>query len=240
MGFLVDFITRLLMITTSFSGHSYNLNDKSEIEKVTATDANLMKALSTQIRSFVASDLPLTISIGSTPSIFGLTNQDVLGIATEDNCIWEIHPGNYTFYDRQQEWTGSCSIDRSIPTFVACRIMARVIGHYPDRNIMIVDAGSTALTKDNAPQGGFAEIDGFPGLECFSVSQEVSRIRSKCSEEELPYGELPLGSIIFLKPNHSCLSAACFEQFYVIENEKDYFNQLDEVVEKWVPVKGWS
>jgi D-serine deaminase-like pyridoxal phosphate-dependent protein len=55
--------------------------------------------------------------------------------------------GNYLFYDRQQMATGAATEDDC-----AGLVLARVVSHYPDRNRVIVDAGSLALSKDTAPQ----------------------------------------------------------------------------------------
>jgi D-serine deaminase-like pyridoxal phosphate-dependent protein len=48
----------------------------------------------------------------------------------------QIHPGNYCLYDRQQVASGSCTLDQ-----VACYVITRVIGVYPLRNSLLIDAG---------------------------------------------------------------------------------------------------
>lgn len=148
----------------------------------------------------------------------------------------EIHPGNYTLYDRQQLWTGACS-DR---TKVAGRVVATVIGHYEDRNTILLDAGALALTKDTSPQGGVCEITGFPELECFGMSQEVIKVRPRDREIEFPFAKLPIGSTVCLLPNHSCLSAACFAEYYIIDDPTCSFAPEEPVVEVWTPAKYFS
>jgi D-serine deaminase-like pyridoxal phosphate-dependent protein len=230
-----------LPLSYIYSGHAYDLNDKAEIKNVCKSDVAQMAQLYRNIRAFLPSDQSLTISIGSTPSIFGFEGESALPFFQEEGCQWEIHPGNYTLFDRQQEWSGSCSADFN--TKVACRVMARVIGHYPDRNTLIIDAGATALTKDSSPQGQVAQLDGFPNLECYAMSQEAIRVRPKQEQtqnETIPFDELPLGSIVFLKPNHSCLAAACFDQYHIVNGEDGSFQSTDAVIDNWTPVKGWS
>ena len=65
----------------------------------------------------------LEISVGSTPSAFSHEKIDI-----PNN--FEIHPGNYVFFDRQQLYTGVCESEHS----VAGLVLTRVIGHYKDSN----------------------------------------------------------------------------------------------------------
>ena len=171
----------------------------------------------------------LVVSVGSTPSLYQL-NSD----CNIPNL--EIHPGNYTLFDRQQLWANVCT-----EADVAGRVLARVIGHYPDRNGIMLDAGATALTKETTPQGGYGSICGFPDLECFKMSQEVmlARPRNGSNFCRLPYEKLPLGSVLSILPNHSCLAAAYFDKYHVIDDTTNSFSSKEEVVETWIPAKFW-
>lgn len=159
----------------------------------------------------------IVISVGSTPSLSHHRNDGSI-------ANLEIHPGNYTFFDRQQLWTGACRDRRDI----ACRVIATVIGVYPDR--FLLDAGATALTKDETPQGGKCEIDGYPDVECYAMSQEVIKARP-------PVPGLPIGSLVKLIPNHSCLAAACFDRYFVIDDPSGSFSEESEILCEWIPVK---
>ena len=167
----------------------------------------------------------LTISVGSTPSVFHHTNG-----ANLPNM--EIHPGNYTLFDRQQMWTGACGEND-----VAGRVIARIVGHYEDRDTIMVDAGATALTKEQTPQGEVFAVGGHPELECYKMSQEVSLIRHKDPEVPFPFSSFPLDSVVDLLPNHSCLAAACFDRYFVIHDENEVVPKDAEVLETWVPAK---
>lgn len=172
----------------------------------------------------------LDISVGSTPSMFvhkGSTNVP--------NNI-ELHPGNYVFYDRQQLYTGACANESSIAGFV----LTRVIGHYNDsaRNAIMVDAGATALTKEVTPQGDVCSVYGRPDLECYRMSQEITMIRCR-NGATFPFEDFPLGSTMILIPNHSCLSAACFDMYHIVDEHDSPFSTESEVVDTWKPVKGW-
>lgn len=166
------------------------------------------------------------MSIGSTPS--ARHHKAIDGLP---NTI-EIHPGNYTFFDRQQLWSGACT-----EADLAGRVMSRVIGHYDDRNTMMLDAGATALSKDDTPQGGVCAIGRHPELDCYKMSQEVILVRPKDPNTTFPYEQFPLGSMVTLLPNHSCLAAACFDKYHVIDDASSSFSPEQEIADEWVPAK---
>ncbi len=55
--------------------------------------------------------------------------------------------GVYVFNDLDQEYIGSCGAGD-----IALSVLASVIGHYPHRNQVLVDAGALALSKDISAQ----------------------------------------------------------------------------------------
>ena len=181
----------------------------------------------------------LCISVGSTPSLFhhtGKNNTPGLKEAIGNHSL-EIHPGNYTFYDRQQLWTGAAESERC----AAGRVASRVIGHYEDRRTIMLDAGATALTKDSSPQGDVCSVSGRPDLECYKMSQEVTLVRPRdpSASAETFFNDFPLGCVVTLVPNHSCLSAACFDRYYIIDDKDSTFAEDQGIIDEWVPVKGW-
>jgi D-serine ammonia-lyase len=184
------------------------------------------------------------ISVGSTPSFFHHNQLQEEGwkdfLHRHPTVQLELHPGNYTFYDRQQLYTHACPKDEAI----AGRVMSRVIGNYDDANrpqTILLDAGATALTKETTPQGGMAAIAGplNDQVDVYRMSQEVSMARPKQGATVSLLDELPLGSMVALLPNHSCLAAACFDTFYVIHDPTGKFAPSTPIVEEWSPVKGW-
>lgn len=236
--FLTVKATKVFASSSAFynSGHSYNINDKAEMEHTTQEDLEMIiqfinllaKQLEQSEKHFDTS--ALHISIGSTPSMFFHKN-------SLNNNTLELHPGNYVFYDRQQMWTGACKREESVASFV----LTRIIGHYPDteRNSIMVDAGATALTKETTPQGDVCAVLGHPELECYRMSQEVSMIRLRDQSSSFPFDDFALGSSLLLIPNHSCLSAACFSRYYVVD-EKALCSTDAEVIDEWIPVSGWA
>ena len=113
-------------------GNSYSADSVTQVERVrdTAMDCtiSLVKRLEDE-----GLECP-TWGIGSTPSCSHSTDKF--------RMMKEMHPGNYAMYDNQQVMLGSCD-----PGSVAGKVVTRVIGHYPERNQMLVDCGFTALTK---------------------------------------------------------------------------------------------
>lgn len=225
-----------LFVKSIRSGQSYQ--ESSELKKSAIAErdsdkiASFLELLEFKVKTSGLSCLvlDLIVSVGSTPSLSSHTNRHKLS-------HFEIHPGNYTLYDRQQIWTGACSDTANI----AGRIVTKVIGQYEDRNTILLDAGALALSKDTTPQGGMGEITGFPNLDCFSLSQEVTQVRPKDPDEDIcPYDDLPLGSTLTLLPNHSCLAAACFSQYYIIDDPECRFSPDQDIVEVWTPAKFFS
>ena len=59
-----------------------------------------------------------------------------------------MRPGVYVFNDLDQEFIGSCGAGD-----LALSVLASVIGHYPHRNQLLVDAGAFQYTNTNGTVG---------------------------------------------------------------------------------------
>lgn len=103
-----------------------------------------------------------------------------------------------------------------------------MIGKYPDRNELLIDAGATAMHKDSAGIKFWGEIVGQPDLQMTRMSQEVCVISS---EQPIDFDRFPIGTFFHILPNHSCMTASGFSEYFIVR---------DGVVEAvWRPVKGW-
>ncbi|XP_028836744.1 uncharacterized protein LOC114790664 isoform X2 [Denticeps clupeoides] len=160
----------------------------------------------------------LKSSIGSTPSC----SHPVADMA----MLSEVHPGNYVFYDVQQSLIGSCSLED-----VAVRVLTRVIGHYPQRNQLLVDCGWTALSHDGGGRlpTGYAIIEGHPELKLLSMTQEHGRVEAISGQ--LDFTKYPLGSLLSLIPYHACATASMHPLYYIHSNGK--------ILGTWTPTRGW-
>lgn len=144
-------------------------------------------------------------SIGSTPTMVWADSLE---------GVTEIRPGNYIFYDVFQYNRGNCEL-----TDIACSVLTSVIGVYPERNTILVDAGALALSKD----AGYWESEVRYGLvkhrvdlHIVGLSQEHGVIKGSSDG----IGSIKVGDKLEILPNHSCLTAACFPHFHLIEDGK--------------------
>jgi D-serine deaminase-like pyridoxal phosphate-dependent protein len=139
----------------------------------------------------------------------------------------EFHPGNYVFYDYQQHLLGSCELSE-----IAGRVLTRVIGHYPERNVVLVDCGFTALSHDGigkTQDGRIAYVEDFPNLNFYKMSQEVGYVTS--DNGPLDFSKHPVGSILYLLPYHACATACMHPEYYV--------HQGNKIIDRWIPCRGW-
>jgi D-serine deaminase-like pyridoxal phosphate-dependent protein len=200
------------------AGHSYGARTADEARIVAREERDVMVAFAARL---AREGIPCPeVSIGSTPTCARAEEIGGLGGVTE------IRPGNYVFYDRFQADIGSCSLDDCAAT-----VLARVIGCYPERGQLAIDAGALALSKDPGATHVHAEpsyglVLGHPELRIEALSQEHGLVR-------LPPGHrgLAVGTLLRVVPNHSCLAAALFPTYHVAEGER--------VVDEWTPVRGW-
>lgn len=199
------------------AGQSYHCKTIEEIKEVAETERRLMADFAQKLRP-MGIECP-EVSIGSTPTCIHADNWE---------GITEIRPGNYIFFDKFQADIGSCSLDMCSAT-----ILTRIIGHYPEHNRMLIDAGALALSKDqgavhlsNKIQYGY--IIDHPELVISGLSQEHGFI--DCADP-IPFHQFPVGSCLRIIPNHSCLAAALFPVFHILNG--------DQVIDRWIPVRGW-
>jgi D-serine deaminase-like pyridoxal phosphate-dependent protein len=202
------------------AGHAYASRSRSEAFKVACEERNVMNALATELR-----DLGIVVpdvSVGATPTMRAI--DDLTGIT-------EVRPGNYVFYDVFQSSIRSCQIDE-----LAFSVLATVISVATDRERAVIDAGALALSTDPGPthvdpECGYGLVvtvedqHPLPGLRIASLSQEHGTLIGPGVEALRP------GTRLRLFPNHSCLSAACFDSYTVLRGT--------DLVDEWHPVRGW-
>lgn len=199
------------------AGQSYACRSAEEIRRIARAEVASARGFAARLRE---TGLEVrTVSIGSTPTMNHV--DDLAGIT-------EVRPGNYVFHDAFQAAIGSCRREDC-----AFSVLATVAGAYPSRGELIVNAGALALSKDGGPVHvdpacGYGFVAGRPGLRMFTLSQEHGQIRASRPSEVEGLGP---GSRLRIVPNHSCLSAACFDRYAVVRG--------DEVVGEWIPTKGW-
>lgn len=206
------------------AGHSYHESTPDGIAAVAEQERQAVVGAAEKLR---AAGIPCPIvSAGSTPT--AMHSRDFSGLT-------EMRPGVYVFNDLDQEFIGSCgSAD------LALSVLASVIGHYPHRNQLLIDAGALALSKDISaqefqPKVGYGTVADAPVKEMAVVacSQEHGFVGA---DEPIPYGNLPIGSRLRVWPNHACITAAAYDRYYVVDSDLDGGKS---VVDTYDRINGW-
>lgn len=200
------------------AGHSYLARSRDEILRIAEEEA----AVLTRTRALLAQP-DLERSLGSTPT--------AAVVERFPDCE-EARPGNYVFFDAFQATLGSCTLDD-----VAVSVLVSVIGIYPGQNRIVVDGGALAFSKDTGPthlepRFGYgivcdAELRPLP-MRLVSMSQEHGQITVHDRET---LERLSIGTRLRVIPNHSCLTAAMFDHYRILDG--------DRVIDEWRPVRGW-
>jgi D-serine deaminase-like pyridoxal phosphate-dependent protein len=166
------------------------------------------------------------VSVGSTPT---------LAAAESLAGVDEARPGNYVFYDWMQAAAGVCA-----PEDVAVSVLTTVISHRDDLPHCIVDAGALAMSKDTGPRDAdvrrglgplYRGLSGAalePRVSLAHVSQEHGFVEGPRHEDVR--GRFRVGEKVRVMPNHSCLTAAMFDEYWVVKGET--------VVDRWAIRRG--
>jgi len=114
-------------------------------------------------------------------------------------------------------------------------VLATVISHQPGADHAVVDAGALSLSKDLGPTEtarrrgygpllrGLAGGDVDPVLQVRGVTQEHGVVAGPSPMDV--EGCLAVGEKVRILANHSCLSAALFDEYCVVRGE--------DVVDRW-------
>lgn len=194
-------------------GHSYAAQTQAEREKIAHEEIDAV--LEAKQRWQPLFSHPLKTSVGSTPTM--CSNIDLHGIT-------EIRPGNYFMFDGFMQHLGVCSFHQC-----AMRVSGRIIGIYPERNLVLTDTGSLVMSSDPLPfnNPGFGHVVGRPDWNFFALSQELGKIRVPSHD----FKQLRHGDYVEIIPNHACHTAANFQHYHLVDRES--------VTQKLIPAKGW-
>lgn len=163
------------------------------------------------------------ISVGSTPT--ALSDFQPKGIT-------EIRAGVYAAFDLVMADLNVCAVDD-----IALSVLTTVIGHQPEKNWVLVDAGWMGLSRDkgsdNHGYGLVADASGkvLDGWYVSMTNQEHGIIQHK---EKLPIPDdlFEFGSQLRILPNHACATAGQYRKYYVTRD-----NQT--VSDVWDSADGW-
>jgi D-serine deaminase-like pyridoxal phosphate-dependent protein len=205
-------------------GHSYHESTPDGIARVAEEERLAVVTAAQRLRE---AGLPCPIvSAGSTPTAMH---------ARTFEGLTEMRPGVFVFNDLDQAGIGSCGAGD-----IAVSVMASVIGHYPHRNQLLIDAGALALSKDISAQEfmpkagyGFIKDAPVPDLAVVACSQEHGFVQA---DANLPYDKLPIGSRVRVWPNHVCITAAAYDRYHVVDSEQ---SDGRTIVATYDRINGW-
>jgi D-serine deaminase-like pyridoxal phosphate-dependent protein len=197
------------------AGHAYNSRSTKELAAVAEQERSSLVNLAELLRG-MGIEVP-AVSVGSTPTMSVV--EDLAGVD-------EMRPGNYVFFDLMQSRLGSCSIDDCAVT-----VLASVVSSQPGAGHCVIDAGALALSKDGLP----VISDGTSYGEVLDAGLsgppiDRTRVRSLSQEHGILDRALEVGRRVRILPVHSCLTAACFDEYVVVRG--------DRVIDRWKVWRG--
>lgn len=208
------------------AGHSYRARTSQELRDVAEQERLAVVRAAEALRA--AGIAVPGVGAGSTPTAMN---------SASGQGLTEMRAGVYMAGDLFQVALGSLALDQ-----VAVTVLATVISHNPRVNQVVVDAGGLALSKDRSTAAGPGPDMGYglvldvlgrpiaPDLTIVGVHQEHGEIRSK---SPLPFDRLPIGSKVRIVPNHTCMTAAMYGNYLVVDG-------TDAIVDVWERTNGWS
>ncbi len=209
----------------SHSGHSYQGRSAADMARVAEQERQGIVAAAERLRA-AGHAVPI-VSLGSSPT--ALHARDMRGVT-------EVRAGVYMFGDLFQAQLGTHGM-----ADIAVTVLASVIGRKPERNAVLLDAGALALSKDRSTEAaprdyGFGlmlDADGRPGFgEAIVVRTHQEHGEVRRQDGALPLDRLPVGALVRVAPNHSCLTAAAHDRYHVVDGGR-------EVIAVWDRVNHW-
>jgi D-serine deaminase-like pyridoxal phosphate-dependent protein len=208
-------------------GHSYGLTDPQQRQQVAEMEAATVHNFAKRLIDEYSIKAPV-VSIGSTPTCSLLLSWEHL--RNKYFLVDEIHPGNYIFYDYMMYQMGNCH-----QSDIAVTVLTTVIGKNRDKKTLLIDAGALALSKDlgvkDLKTGEFAYgvVKGEANMKIKSLTQEMGLIQ--CPDMQT-LDKFNLGDKLEIYPNHSCLTAALFPEYQIVNKE-------GQIIGTWIPCRGW-
>jgi D-serine deaminase-like pyridoxal phosphate-dependent protein len=207
------------------AGDSYNCKSVDAIRAMAERERAATVRCAEELRT---AGLPCpVVSVGSTPTA---TYADSL------DGVTEVRAGVYMFFDLVMAGLEVCSLDD-----IAVSVLATVIGHQPEKNWIITDAGWMALSRDRGTSnqkvdqgyGVVCDVNGdiINGLIVAETNQEHGIIASRHGGV-IDLARFPLGTQLRVLPNHACATAAQHPAYQVV-------NGATEVESVWARFSGW-
>jgi D-serine deaminase-like pyridoxal phosphate-dependent protein len=215
--------TSLLGVMTH-AGESYSCDTVQGIADMAARERDAVVSSAAALRA--AGHAAPVVSVGSTPTAT---------FATSFEGVTEVRTGVYMFHDLVMAGLGVCKVDD-----IAISVLASVIGHQPERQWIVTDAGWMALSRDRGTSkqkvdqgyGLVCDIDGHPLDELIVVdANQEHGVIARRDGGPIDLARYPLGSRLRVLPNHACATAAQHGEYHVLRNNVP--------VDTWERFGGW-
>jgi D-serine deaminase-like pyridoxal phosphate-dependent protein len=203
------------------AGHSYGGRTIEDMARIAEAERSGVVRAAERLRA-AGYSAPI-VSMGSSPTVLH---------AASFEGVTEVRAGVYMFGDLMQSEIFTNTIED-----IAVTVLASVIGRRSGH--VLVDAGGLALSKDHSTEAAPRDY-GF-GLVLDRNGQRglgdaiVRRVYQEHGVVELDPAHpvaLPIGARLRIAPNHTCMTAAAHDRYYVVDGG-------DEVVATWQRVNGW-
>jgi D-serine deaminase-like pyridoxal phosphate-dependent protein len=203
------------------AGHSYAARNLDDMARIAESERAGVVRAAERLRA-AGHAVPI-VSMGSSPTALHARQLD---------GVTEVRAGVYMFGDLFQAEIGTHDLDS-----IALTVLTSVIGRRPGR--LLVDAGGLALSKDRSTADVPKDYGFGLALDLAGQRSHGDAIVRRAYQEhgviELDPAhplELPVGAKLRIAPNHTCMTAAAHDRFFVVESG-------DEVVAIWPRVNGW-
>ena len=206
------------------AGHSYAGRSLEEMAAIAEAERAAIVTAAGRLRA--AGHVVGIVSMGSSPTVRHARSLE---------GVTEVRAGVYMFGDLFQAGIHTHRVDD-----IAMTVLTSVVGLRPSEHRFIVDAGGIALSKDRSTQAGpvdygFGLVVGLDGTPRFGRATVVSAYQEHgvvACDPALPMPPLAIGDLVRVAPNHTCMTAAAHERYYVVEGN-------DVVIGEWGRVNGW-
>ncbi len=204
------------------AGHSYAGRTAADMVRIAETERAGVVRAAERLRA-AGHPAPI-VSMGSSPTALA---------AARLEGITEVRAGVYMFGDLFQAEIGTHGIDD-----IAVTVLTSVIGRRPGQ--LLVDAGGLALSKDRSTEAapkdwGFGRVldrQGRPAYGEAMVRRAYQEHGVIVPDPAHPF-DLPVGGRVRIAPNHTCMTAAAHDRYYVVDDSGT------EIVAVWPRVNGW-
>ncbi|MCB9592457.1 MAG: alanine racemase [Sandaracinaceae bacterium] len=199
------------------AGHSYGGRSVEAIRAVAEAERAAAVDAAERVR---AAGVPCPgVSVGSTPTAVHAARLD---------GVTELRAGVYVFFDRFQLAIGSCGADD-----LALSVLASVVSRRD--GAVWIDAGTLGLSSERSMDpfgGGYGVVtaaDGAP-LPGDPYVDALNQVHGRVVARDGALPALPVGARVRVWPNHACITAAMYDAYEVVDD--------DRVVDRWPRLRG--